>query len=830
MTQTIDFGIDLGTTNSCIARASGGKIEILRNNEGFEVTPSAVWLDRKDRLHVGRRAREQYESDEENACLEFKLQMGRVTETVFQRSGQRLRPEEMSAEVLKSLLADARQQYGDVTAAVITVPADFDLPQCDATRTAARLAGLTSSPLLQEPVAAAMAYGFENTSDGEMWLVYDLGGGTFDAAVIQLRDGLFRVVNHGGDRHLGGKLLDGAIVNELLVPALLREHPLEEFHRGNPRWRAAFAKLKMAAETAKIRLSREPVVEVAIDPLCVDDRGERVAFEFDLEREAVEALLTPLALRTVNICKRVLAEKNLQPGDISKVLLVGGPTLMPGLRQFLSDPGRGLGIPLEFGIDPMTIVAKGAALFASSQRLEGPEAADQPEGSFALQLEYQPVGTDPEPLVGGKVLADRGQDFTGFTIEFVGAEAHPPRRSGSISLGAKGVFMTNLWAERGRASTYLIELRDPGGKQVVTNPDRFTYTFGAVPTDPPLIHSLGVANANNETDVFLRKGTPLPARKRMLQRTAILMRKGQAEDILRIPVVEGENVRRADRNRLIGVLEIRADQFQRDLPALSEIEITIEIDASRLFHARAYIPLLDREYSDVIHLSVGRPDLGRLREEIDNEGRRLAKYRRQVEDLEDAASSRILRRLDEEQILKDLESTLEAARGDPDAADKCQSRLLDLKSGIDEVEHTLEVPALLDKARNELAELKSLVDQHGTSDEKQQAEVLDGELAQATTARDPELLWRVSKDIRQLAGHLMWQQPSYLIRVLYVLDGLRGSMRDQTQAGKLFEGAALARQKNDLPALRSALQQLLGLLPAEKRGLVPGHGGSTYGI
>ena len=828
MTRTIDFGIDLGTTNSCIARASEGKIEIIRNNEGFEVTPSAVWLDRKDRMHVGRRAREQYESDEENACLEFKLQMGRVTEKVFLRSGQRLRPEEMSAEVLKSLLADARQQYGDVTAAVITVPADFDLPQCDATRTAARLAGLTTSPLLQEPVAAAMAYGFENTSDGEMWLVYDLGGGTFDAAVIQLRDGLFRVVNHGGDRHLGGKLLDAAIVDELLVPALLAEHPLEEFRRGNPRWRAAFAKLKIAAETAKIRLSREPVVEVAIDPLCVDDGGERVAFEFDLSREAVEALLVPLVLRTVNICKRVLAEKNLQPGDINKVLLVGGPTLMPGLRQFLTDPARGLGIPLEFGIDPMTIVAKGAALFASSQRIEGPAVADRAEGSFALQLEYQPVGTDPEPLVGGKVLGD--QDFTGFTIEFVGAGAHPPRRSGGIPLGSKGVFMTNLWAERGRASTFLIELRDASGRQVVTTPDRFTYTIGAVPSDPPLIHSLGVANANNETDVFLRKGTPLPARKRMLQRTAILMRKGQVEDVLRIPVVEGENLRRADRNRLIGVLEIRADQFQRDLPALSEIEITIEIDASRLFHARAYIPLLDKEFSDVIHLSVGQPDLELMREGIDQEKRRLAKVRRQVEDLGEEASGRILRRLDEEQILKDLQSTLDAARNDPDAADKCQSRLLDLKSGIDELEHTLEVPALLDKARNELAELKTLADRHGTSDEKQQAEVLEGELAQATAARDPELLWRVYKDIRQLAAHLMWQQPSYLVRVLYVLDGLRGSMRSQTQADKLFESAALAREKNDLPALRGALQQLLGLLPAEKRGLVPGHGGSTYNI
>src|SRR5262249_6837462 len=151
---------------------------------------------------------------EENASLEFKLQMGKSTEKHFARSGLRMRPEELSAEVLKALLGDARQRGEEVEAAVITVPADFVLPQCEATRTAAPLAGSRDSPLSQEPVAAALAHGFDDTGEGALWLVYDLGGGTFDAAVIQLRDGLFRVVNHGGDHHLGGKLLDWAIVDE----------------------------------------------------------------------------------------------------------------------------------------------------------------------------------------------------------------------------------------------------------------------------------------------------------------------------------------------------------------------------------------------------------------------------------------------------------------------------------------------------------------------------------------------------------------------------------------------------------------------------------------
>src|SRR5436190_12758150 len=271
---TIDLGIDLGTTNSCIGLLKGNEVEILRNNDGQECTPSAVWIDRKDRLHVGQRAKEQYEADEENACIEFKLQMGKATERTFQRSGRKLKPEELSAEVLKSLLGDARNRLNEeVEAAVITVPADFDLPQCDATRRAAQLAGLTNSPLLQEPVAAALAYGFQSESDQVFWMVYDLGGGTFDAAVMQMREGIFRVVNHGGDRHLGGKLIDWAIVEQLLVPAVLRGRKLTGFRRGNPRGQAAFAKLKLAAEQAKIRVSREQAVEINIDPLCIYDKG-----------------------------------------------------------------------------------------------------------------------------------------------------------------------------------------------------------------------------------------------------------------------------------------------------------------------------------------------------------------------------------------------------------------------------------------------------------------------------------------------------------------------------------------------------------------------------
>ncbi len=455
---TVDFGIDLGTTNSCIALLKGTQTEVVRNDDERDYTPSAVWIDRKNRLHVGRKAKEQYDADEENACIEFKLQMGKSWGKLFKRCGKVMKPQEMSAEVLKALLGDVRKRYSeDPHAAVITVPADFNLPECEATRKAAQLAGLSFSPLLLEPVAAALAYGFQTKSDKVFWLVYDLGGGTFDAAVLQVRDGMIRVVNHGGDKCLGGKLFDWEIVSQLLAPAVAREYRLTDFKRGLPRWAAAFARLKLAAEEARIRVSREPSARIELQ--FADDKGQMIEFEHVLQRSEVERLIEPFILRTINICKKVLADKLLGPANIERVLLVGDPTFTLNLRQRLTDE---LGT-LDFSVDPMTVLARGAAIFAGTQPIEKSAVAVS-AGQLKLELEYQPVGADNTPLVGGRIVAATKQDFTGYTIEFADTEAIPPWRSGKVRVEPHGVFATQLRAQVGRRNMFMIDLRDSAGQ------------------------------------------------------------------------------------------------------------------------------------------------------------------------------------------------------------------------------------------------------------------------------------------------------------------------------------------------------------------------------
>src|ERR1700682_930391 len=558
--MTVDFGIDLGTTNSAIALLKGTEVDLIKNNEGQEYTPSAVFVDKNKALIVGSRAKDRLEGGPQNAYAEFKLQMGTDAEYVFARDGRALKPESLSAEVLKSLKADVRQHLAeDVTSAVITVPAAFELPQCDATRRAAQLAGINFSPLVTEPAAAAFAYGFQNGNKNAFWLVYDFGGGTFDAAVIKVRDGMIQVVNHEGDNNLGGKLIDWAIVESLLVPELMQRHSLTDFRRGNPKCQRAIAKLKQAAEQAKIAVSRVDSAEISIEALCQDDKGEMIDFEYDLKKTDVERIARPFILRTVNICRGVLADRRLNIGSIERVLLVGGPSLTPYLREFLADPKEGLGIPLEFSLDPLTVVARGAARFAGTQKRVDTTPQVAVAGQYIIELDYKPVGNDREPFIGGRILAAEGEDISGFTIEFINQEARTQWRSGKISLSPNGTFSASLWAEGGPTNTFQIELQDPTGTRREAVPDRIPYTLGMEAENPPLIHSVGLALANNDVRVFFEKGTELPIRKRFVQKLAYRVSKGAAGEAIRLPVVEGEH-KKADRNKLIGYLEIPATE------------------------------------------------------------------------------------------------------------------------------------------------------------------------------------------------------------------------------------------------------------------------------
>lgn len=817
--QTIDYGIDLGTTNSAVAVLRDVDAEVIPNPEGASFTPSAVWLDRRGRLHVGRLAKERF-ADEENVALEFKLTMGlgAPAAKTFASTGRTMLPEELSAEVLKALKADVRNSTGEeLGAAVITVPAAFDLPQCAATRKAAELAGLTQSPLLQEPVAAALAYGFQSASDKVFWLVYDFGGGTFDAAVIQVREGIIQVVNHAGDNHLGGKLIDWDIVERHLVPVLADNYELPDFRRGSPKWRRHFAKLKMEAEWAKVQVSNTgKPFQVWIEDVGPDAAGNPVELEYEFTPQDLEGIAAPYIERSINLCRRCLEEKRLAPGDMEKVIMVGGTTLLPSLRGALESQ---LGARLEFSIDPITVVARGAAVFAGTQKMDVP-GSDLAEGHYRIEFaEYEAQGSETDPLVGGRVLSPDGSSVEDFTIEF--AEVRSEWGSGRIVLAGNGTFMTNVHAERGRRNEFLLELCDASGTRHETVPDRFVYTVGMGVVNPPLTHAVGVAMANNRADWFFEKGRSLPTRERHIHHQADFVRKGQEGEAVRIPVIEGENTFRADRNRLIGYVEIPATdpRVRRDVPRGSDVEITIAIDESRMVMASAFVPVLDEMFEDAVDLRSTPLSLPELRAGLDREVKRLEVLREKAETADDKKADEALDRIEAEDIVGQVESLLAAAEGDQESLAECDRRLLDLMTLLDEAEDALAWPTLVEEVEERLQGTRTLVEQRGRPQEKEALRELEEGVQEAQRLRDADVLRSHRERITVLGFQVLDRLPDFWVhRFMYMEEPeQRAKVQDASRAEPLYQQGRRAMEGGDTEALKAAVLQLWSLMPEESQ-------------
>lgn len=806
---TIDFGIDLGTTNSAIAVLKGVDTEIIKNNADADITPSAVSIDKKGAILVGQRAKNKSDSDSEDAYIEFKRRMGTDHVYQFKSSGQNRKPEELSAEVLKSLRADVQQRLGEmVEACVVTVPAAFELHQCDATRKAAQLAGLKESPLLMEPTAASLAYGFQGISAKAYWLVYDFGGGTLDVALMQTEEGTLHMVNHGGDNFLGGSDIDWAIVEEILVPRLIDEFDLKDFGRGNKHWRQAFAKLKRSAEIAKIDLSRSERTTLEACKFK-DGSGEEIEFECELSRGELLRVAEPIILRSAEICKRVLKEKNLGKDAVEKVILVGGPTLAPYFRELLKSS---LGIQLDHSVDPLTVVARGAAVFAGTQRFNSRAAAAVAVGEYSIDLRHKPVGMDSAPMAGGKVSGPSTPDFTGFTLELVNTKTQ--WRSGKISLRADGVFIANLHAERGERNNFAIELFDPSGRKQKTTPDTLTYTIGAVVDEQSLPNSMGIALANNEYDKLFEKGRGLPLKVTRDYRTTHTIRQGQTGELIRIPIVEGENDL-ADRNRHIDDLLLEAGNIRRDLPAGSEVEVTLRMDESRIITATAYVPLLDEEFSKKIELRHKEVSAEFLQNDFAAEMERFREVKAKAADAKAENAEGLVHNVEHSALVQEVKETLAAARGDPDAAAKCEKRLLELKLKLDAAVDALEWPALVAETRQLLIDLDATVGRNGSQPQRDRAAELTAEVHDIIAERKVDRLRKKLGQVHRLYWEIVFAQPAFWVNQFQQLEKQKEQMSDQTRATRLLGQGRECIAKNNATGLQNIVRQFWDLLPSE---------------
>jgi molecular chaperone DnaK len=817
--KVIQIGIDLGTTNSSVAINNKGTVEIVKNDLGDEYTPSVFGIDKAKNKIVGKRA---YETlfehagldEEKNYKAEVKRLMGTSETKLFERLGKEMTPEEISAEILIFLKEAIIKRYPklDTSAAVITVPAYFSTLEAEATKRAGNLAGFEYVVLLQEPIAAAMTYGFSN-SENDNWIIYDLGGGTFDVALVSAKDGILSVREHNGDNFLGGKDFDRLIVDQIIKPKILESFNLKNFDGNNEKYKSVFSKLKYKAEEAKIYLSNYKQTIIEIEGIGKDDNKKEISLSIEIARTELEELIKPLVNKTISLTKKTIKDSGMKASSISKIVLVGGPTQIPYVRERLEEE---LGIEVDSSVDPLTVVARGASIYATSQKIPSiKKTAEKTDGEVTLNLNYEPLTSGDEEMVTGIIeeLKEKTDDF------YVQIQSENGLYSSSKIKLKNGKFYDNVVLEKKKANLFWIYLFDAKGNQIQTSPDSFSITQGLSVSGAPIPHTIGVIIAEKNKDniltntcvPFFEKGSILPLQDVKTFHTSRKLKKGDKDNVLPVDIYEGES-KNPDRNQLICHLSITGNDVPYDLSEGIDIDVTISVNESREVFVEAFITSIDltmkavsrTKYDDDIVVDDLNSDLISQKE----------RYTNLKDNLSDQENDQI------GDMFSTLESSLENATSDLDDKRKANKELKELKSTLDELEQNKKMPQLVKEFNTQVVNVEKLINEVSVEESKikfsEQFEIIKREGNNAINTEDKTLLIKINEQLRGLAISVVFSNPNSWVYQFKQLVADQ-NFSDESEAKFYIEKGYKALESNDLEELKRCVLKLIDLLPTEQQ-------------
>ncbi|HVX86381.1 MAG TPA: Hsp70 family protein [Phycisphaerae bacterium] len=832
--STIDFGIDLGTTNSSVACCRGGELRIFQTTELMTVTPSVVYLGRNGRMLVGKKAYDAWPGDPQNTQAEFKRWMGFSDKLHFPAANRDMSAEELSAEVLKSLRADVRRATGEeLTASVITVPAAFGALQCDATGRAAKMAGFLEAPLLQEPIAAAIAYGASAASDGgQRWMVFDLGGGTLDIAVVSTRNGRLAVLEHQGNNRLGGKDIDRAIAERLIWPALAGQFKLPAPDAQPQEYQRLFRQIVRLAEQAKIALSTADSAPIDVFNIGADTEGNPIEATLTLTRAEMDQRIEPLVANCLELVRRALAGARLGAGDVDRLLLVGGPTQMPAIRGALASVfPRGAGV-LDHSLDPMTVVAQGAALYASTveRTTAGPaapavagkaaESADTKAGTAGaaaqLKLNHERASGTPQSPVAGT--------FTGGpSVEEVKIDAEGGVwSSGWVAVAKKTFVMEVLLTPHKPVTKFRISGRTRSGAAVALEPGEFAIAFMLPMAAPPLPHTIAIELSADSSrpafDPVFKRHTPLPAEAHKTYRADRTLRPSDGDTTLPIKFWEIEVSDDPQERWWDGCVHIRAETLKRPLMEGTEISLTVKIDKSRKMTVEVFVPALNEGFTDNVYVPDPPTAKNQLQEQLgvcfDRMHRVMqAIYADDRDDLrEDAQTLQMKLEFIAEQLAEHERRAALTGGGDPDALLAATENLRKIRVYLTQLEEQLSVTnrasALITKVKGQYRYTASLVAQFGNPAQQEPLEKLRAQMDRYIDSNDTRGLRYVYDQLCIIASGLNANRAEFWQGWHDELRHPSSRYVNAEQAAHWIQRADDARARNDLTGLKESVREL----------------------
>ncbi len=826
----IEYGIDLGTTNSAIARIESGDPTIKKTDTLKDTMPSCIGFNKKQSILAGDiawnglksdrlRALKDWSSDQTNFFIEFKRTMG--TDKKFNSShiNKKFTSEELSAEVLKKLKSFITDEA--LQSVVITVPAKFTINQTDATIRAAKLAGFTHCELLQEPIAASMAYGLGAKSKDGFWMVFDFGGGTFDAALVKVEEGIMQVIDTEGDNYLGGKNLDYAIVNEIIIPYFKEKFVIDRILTDDFKRQIFQDAMKYFAEETKIQLSfneKHNILSDLGDIPGTDDEGNEFELDITVTQTDLERVLAPIYQKAIDITKGLLARNNLNGRNLDSLILVGGPTYSPVLRKMLEQQ---ICKP-DTSVDPMTVVAKGAALFAatidvSAEILE----ATRDKSKIQLSIGYESTTVETEEFVTIKIESEKTEGIIPESVYAEIVRGDKAWSSGKIEINETGEVIDVKLAE-GKANSFLVSLFDGQGNILECEPQEFTIIQGTKVGSATLPYNIGIEIKNSSSGKIIFKPIKGLEKNQSTPATGIAnglktqkqLRPGLSEDFIKIPIYQGDygaEGSRAIYNEHVYDVLISGDQLPALLPEGSEVDLTLKADKSGRISLSAFFPFL--EYTEEIKV----PE--HVQEEIDDKWleSEIQKARQTLTMIEQEGiydDEIHLNSVKEE--INDIDNRFKQGRKDYDRKKDVLDSLKRCFKKIDDIQDASEWPKTEEELKDVFYRLEEVNQKSGNEKTGELINQFKEQIPEVIKSRNVKVANQMIEDMRSLNFALVSQDVRFWVGFIHYFNE-NFETHDWSDRGKarllVNQGLQICANNPSESKLRPVIAELYNLLP-----------------